>query len=57
MHHFFIRVKLTIVQDPYMAELKKTHGLDVGPTSVLFDVDAAYHAVGGLPHGRYVKSH
>jgi hypothetical protein len=40
-----------------MAELKKTHGLDVGPRSVLFNVDAAYHAGGGLPHGRYVKSH
>jgi hypothetical protein len=45
------------VQDRYTGELRKTHGPDIDPRSVPFDVNAAYHACGGLPHGRYVESH
>jgi hypothetical protein len=52
----FIDVKLTFVQDRYMEELRKTHDLDTDPRSMPFDVNAVYHAGGGLPHGRYVES-
>jgi hypothetical protein len=44
------------MQDQYTEELRKTHGPDTGPRSVPFDMNAAYHAGGGLPHGRYVES-
>jgi hypothetical protein len=54
---YFIHVKLTFVQDRYMEELRKTHGPDADPRLVPFDVNAAYHAGGGLLHGRYVESH
>jgi hypothetical protein len=40
-----------------MEELRKTHSSDTYPRSVPFDVNIAYHAGGGLPHGRYVESH
>jgi hypothetical protein len=40
-----------------MEELRKTHGPDTDPRLVPFDMNAAYHAGGGLPHGRYVESH
>jgi hypothetical protein len=53
----FIHVKLTFVQDRYTEELRKTHGPDTDLRSVPFDVNAAYHAGGGLPHGRYLESH
>jgi hypothetical protein len=53
----FIHVKLTFVQHRFMEELRKTHGPDTDPRSVPFNVNAAYHAVGGLLHGRYVESH
>jgi hypothetical protein len=52
----FIHVKLTFVQDRYTEELRKTHSPDTDLRSVPFDVNAAYHAGGGLPHGRYVES-
>jgi hypothetical protein len=38
-----------------MEELEKKHGPVVDLRSVPFDMDAAYSAGGGLPHGRYVK--
>jgi hypothetical protein len=53
----FIHVKLTFVQDRYTEELRKTHGPDTDPRSVPFNVNVAYHAGRGLPHGRYVESH
>jgi hypothetical protein len=53
---FFICVKLTFVQDRYTEELRKIHDPDTDPRSVPFDVNVAYHAGGGLSHGRYVKS-
>jgi hypothetical protein len=57
MHCLFYPCKLTFVQDRYTEELRKTHGPDTDPRSVSFDANAAYHAGGGLPHGRYVESH
>jgi hypothetical protein len=45
------------VQDQYTKKLRKTHGPDTDPRSVPFDVNVAYHASGGLPHGRCVESH
>jgi hypothetical protein len=56
---YFIRVSnnFTFVQNRYTEELKKTHGSDTDLRSVPFDVNVVYHAGGGLPHGRYVKSH
>jgi hypothetical protein len=47
----------TFVQDRYTEELRKTHGPDIDPRSVPFDVTAVYRAGGDLRHGRYVESH
>jgi hypothetical protein len=44
------------VQDRYTEELRKTHGPVTDLRSVPFDMNVAYHADGGLPHGRYVES-
>jgi hypothetical protein len=44
------------VQDRYTEELRNTRGPDTDPRSVPFDVNAAYHADGVLPHGN-VESH
>jgi hypothetical protein len=44
------------VHDRYTKELRKTHGSDIDLRSVPFDVNAAYHAGKGLPHGKYVES-
>jgi hypothetical protein len=46
-----------LLLDRSTEEMRKTHGPDTDPRSVPFDVDAAYHAGGDLPHGRYVESH
>jgi hypothetical protein len=45
------------VQDRNMKELRNTHGPDIDPRLVPFDVNDAYHVGGGLPHHRYVESH
>jgi hypothetical protein len=39
-----------------MEELRKTHGPDIDPRMVPFDVNVVYHAGRGPSHGRYVKS-
>jgi hypothetical protein len=44
------------MQGRYTEELRKIHGPELeDPRSMLFNVDAAYVAGGGTPHGRYVK--
>jgi hypothetical protein len=55
----FIRVinNFTFVQDRYMEELRKTHGPDIDPRSMPFDLTTMYHASRCLRHGRYVESH
>jgi hypothetical protein len=47
---------LNILQEWYIEELRKIHGPRLeDPRSVPFNVDVAYAAGGGTPHGRYVK--
>jgi hypothetical protein len=44
------------MQELYTTELMKIHGPQLEDSrSVPFNVDAAYAAGGGTPHGRYVK--
>jgi hypothetical protein len=47
---------LNILQEQSTQELRKIHGDDLeDPRSVHFNLDVAYVAGGGTPHGRYVK--
>jgi hypothetical protein len=44
------------VKGLYTVELRKIHGHQLeDPRMVPFNIDAAYAAGGGTPHGRYVK--
>jgi hypothetical protein len=56
MCHLLYPIELNILQGRYTEELRKIHGLELeDPRSMPFNVDAAYAAGGGTPHGRYVK--
>jgi hypothetical protein len=47
---------LNILQEQYTEELTKIHRPEIeDPRSVPFNIDAAYDAGGGTPHGGYVK--
>jgi hypothetical protein len=49
-------IELNILQGRYTEELRKIHGPELeDPRFVPFNIDAAYAAGGGTPHGRYVK--
>jgi hypothetical protein len=56
MRHLLYPIELNILQEHYTEELRKIHRHELeDPGSVPFNVDAAYAAGGGTPHGRYVK--
>jgi hypothetical protein len=49
-------IEFNILQGRYTEELRKIHKPELeNPRSVPFNVDVAYAAGGGTPHGRYVK--
>jgi hypothetical protein len=56
LHTIIYLYLLNILQERYTTELRKCHGPHLeDPRLVPFNVDVAYAAGGGTPHGRYVK--